>query len=323
MFSALNGAVAATIACCIAFAPPAAAQAWPVKPVRFIVPNTPSGLADIVGRVVGQKLTDQFGHQVVVENRPGAGSTIGTAAVAKAPADGYTFLVAFDSHASNPHLFKALEYDTLRDFAPVSMLVRGPMILVANPGKGIHSVRDLVAQARAKPGAINMASAGPGSPSRLLIELLKLEAGVDLTNVQYKGAGPALADLVSGQVEAMFVTVPAVTSHLRAGRLHAVAITARQPSALVPGVPTMSEDYPAFVTDTWTALLAPARTPADILTAMQAALQKVLALADVRDRFAELGVAPAGGTADELDRWIRAESERWGKVIRERGITVN
>src|SRR5713101_5686079 len=297
-------------------------QAYPARPVLIIVPNATGGLADICARLVAAKLSEAFGQQFLVENRPGAGGTLGTAAAARAAPDGHTLLAVFDSHATNPHLFRNLPYDTLADLAPISLLVRGPLVLVVRPGLSAASAEDFVKLARSKPGAINFAVVGPGSPARLLMELLKIEAGIEVTMVSYKGAGLALGDLVGGEVDAMFATVPSVRSHYRSGRLRALAITSAQRSAIAPGVPAISEFYPGFVAEAWVALLAPARTPPEIVARINAEVVELLDLPDVKERFAEQGLETAGGTPAQLDQWIRAELERWGKVIREQKITL-
>ncbi len=302
--------------------PQDSAQSYPGRPVRIIVPNATGGLADICARLVAVKLARAFGQQFLVENRPGAGGTLGTAAAVKAAPDGYTLLVVFDSHATNPHLFRSLPYDSLADLAAISLLVRGALVLVVNPGLGPASVPELVELARSRPGAINFATVGPGSPARLLMELLKIEAGIDVTMVAYKGAGLALGDLVGGQVDAMFATLPSIRSHYRAGRLRALAITSAQRSAIAPGVPAMAEIYPGFVAEAWVALLAPARTPPAIVARINAEASRILAQPDMKERFAEQGLEAAGGTPEQLDRWIRAETERWGRVIREQKIML-
>ena len=302
--------------------PQVSAPSYPGKPVRIIVPNAAGGLADICARLVAAKLSEAFGQQFLVENRPGAGGTLGTAAAAKAAPDGHTLLAVFDSHATNPHLFRNLPYDTLADFAPISLLVRGPLVLVVRPDLGPNTVAELVTLARSRPGAINFATVGPGSPARLLMELLRIEAGIDVTMVAYKGAGLALGELVGGQVDAMFATVPSIRSHYRAGRLRALAITSGHRSAIAPGVPAMSEFYPGFVAEAWVALLAPARTPPEIVARINAEVSRVLAQPEIRERFADQGLEAAGGAPAQLDRWIRAEIERWGRVIRERKITL-
>jgi tripartite-type tricarboxylate transporter receptor subunit TctC len=302
--------------------PQVSAPSYPGKPVRIIVPNAAGGLADICARLVAAKLALAFGQQFLVENRPGAGGTLGTAAAVKAAPDGTTLLAVFDSHATNPHLFRSLPYDTLADLAPISLLVRGPLVLVVHPGLRANTVPELVTLAQSRPGAINFAAVGPGSPARLLMELLKIEAGIDVTMVAYKGAGLALGDLVGGQVDAMFATVPSIRSHYRAGRLRALAITSEHRSAIAPGVPAMNELYPGFVAEAWVALLAPARTSPAIVARINAEVSRILAQPETKERFADQGLEAAGGTPAQLDRWIRAEIERWGRVIREQRITL-
>jgi len=302
--------------------PQVSAPSYPGKPVRIIVPNAAGGLADVCARLVAAKLALAFGQQFLVENRPGAGGTLGTAAAVKAAPDGTTLLAVFDSHATNPHLFRSLPYDTLADLAPISLLVRGPLVLVVHPSLRANTVPELVTLAQSRPGAINFAAVGPGSPARLLMELLKIEAGIDVTMVAYKGAGLALGDLVGGQVDAMFATVPSIRSHYRAGRLRALAITSEHRSAIAPGVPAMNELYPGFVAEAWVALLAPARTSPAIVARINAEVSRILAQPETKERFADQGLEAAGGTPAQLDRWIRAEIERWGRVIREQRITL-
>lgn len=300
----------------------AGAQVYPAKPVRIIVPNAPGGLADIGARMVAAKLSEAMGQQFVVENRPGAGGTVGTAAAIKAPPDGYTLLVVFDSHVTNPHLFKHIEYDTVSDLAPISLLVRGPLVLVVNPRLPARTTPEFLRLARAKPGAINCATVGPGSPSRLLVELLKLNARIDVTQVPYKGAAPALTDLVGGHVEAMFATVPSISAHWKAGRLRALAVTSESGSAALPGVPPISQAVPGLVAESWVALLAPAKTPQEIVARLNGEVVKLLNLPEMRERFGEQGLDVVGSSASELDRRIRVELERWGKLIRARNITL-
>jgi len=323
MIRSLQAVTAITLAILAARGfPQVSAPSYPGKPVRIIVPNAAGGLADICARLVAAKLARAFGQQFLVENRPGAGGTLGTAAAVKAAPDGTTLLAVFDSHATNPHLFRSLPYDTLADLAPISLLVRGPLVLVVHPGLRANTVPELVTLAQSRPGAINFAAVGPGSPARLLMELLKIEAGIDVTMVAYKGAGLALGDLVGGQVDAMFATVPIIRSHYRAGRLRALAITSEHRSAIAPGVPAMNELYPGFVAEAWVALLAPARTSPAIVARINAEVSRILAQPETKERFADQGLEAAGGTPAQLDRWIRAEIERWGRVIREQRITL-
>ena len=303
-------------------ATPGHAQSYPSKPIRVIVPNAPAGLADISARLIATKLTAALGQQVIVDNRVGAGGTLGTAMAVKATPDGHTLLAVFDSHATNLHLFKNLEYDTLADLAPISLLARGPLLLAVHPKVGVKTVQDLVQLAKSKPGAINFATVGPGSPARLLMEWLKLEARIDVTMVPYKGAGLAITDLIGGQVDAMFATVPSLNAHVKAGRLHAIAITSEKRSAVIPGVPAMNETYPGFKAESWVGLLAPARTPPEIIARLNAEIVKSLGLPDMKARFAELGYETVGSTPAQFDLWIRAEIARWGKVIREQKIAI-
>ncbi len=300
----------------------AGAQTYPIKPVRIIVPNAPSGLADVSARIIAAKLSEALGQQFIVENRVGAGSTIGTAAAARATADGYTLLVVFDSHASNPHLFKNLDYNTLNEFAPVAQIARGTMVLVVNPGVPAKSVRDVIQLAKSKPGAITFASVGPGSPARLLLEWFKLKTGVNVVNVPYKGAGNAIIELISGQVDAMFLTPSSTTGHTRSGRLRAIAVTSEKGAAMFPGVAQVSDTLPNFRAETWSGLLAPVKVAPDIIARLNAECLKLLAQPDVMSRFNDLALEAAPGTPAQFGQWIRAESERWGRVIRAQKIVL-
>jgi len=236
--------------------------------------------------------------------------------------DGYTLLAVFDSHATNPHLFKNLDYNTVADLTPISLLVRGPLVLTVNPAVPVKTVGELVALAKAKPGALNFASVGPGSPARLLMELLKLEAGVHVTNVPYKGAGGAVTDLIAGHVDAMFPTVSTAAPHVRGKRLRAIAVTSEKPSAALPGVPLMMSVFPNFRAESWVGLLAPAKLPQEIVARLHAECVKLLAQPEVKSRFAELGLETVGSTPAQFEQWIKNEIERWGWVIRTQRITL-
>jgi tripartite-type tricarboxylate transporter receptor subunit TctC len=293
-----------------------------VKPVRVIVPNAPSGLADVSARLLAGKFGETLGQQFIVDNRAGAGGTLGTAAAARAAPDGHTLLVVFDSHATNPHLFRQLEYDTLADFAPVSLIARGPLVLVVNPAVPAKNARELIALAKARPGSLNFASVGPGSPARLLMELLKLEARVEVANVPYKGAGGAVIDLIAGHVDAMFPTVATAAPQVRARRLRALAVTSAEPTLALPGVAPMHATLPGFRAESWSGLLAPAKVAPEIIARVNAEAARVLAQADVKTRFAELGLETAAGTPAQFELWIKTETGRWGRVIRARNITL-
>jgi tripartite-type tricarboxylate transporter receptor subunit TctC len=301
----------------------ALAQPYPARPLRIIVPNAPSGVADVSARLIGAKLTAALGQQVIVDNRVGAGGTLGTAAAVKAAPDGYTLIVVFDSHTTNPSLFRHLEYDTVNDLAPVALLVRGPMLLVVHPQlAGVKTARDLERLARARPGALNFATVGPGSPARLMMELLKIKARIDVTMVPYKGAVLALTDLIAGEVDAMFAAISSAGAYAKAGRLRALAVTSPQPSPLAPGLPALAETYPGLRTEVWAGMLAPARTPPEIIARLNAEIAKILVQPETKARLAEFGLEPGGGTPAQFDQWIRGEIERWGKVIRAQKITL-
>ena len=302
--------------CVFAFSPPGFGQSYPAKPVRVIVPNAPGGLADIAARLLAAKLGEALGQQFIVDNRPGAGGTIGTAAAIRSAPDGYTLLAVFDSHVTNPHLFKTIDYDTANGLAPISLLVRGPLVLVVNPRLPVKNTAEFLKLAKSRPGAINCATVGPGSPSRLLVELLKLTSHIDVTQVPYKGAAPALTDLIGGHVEAMFATVPSISAHWRSGRLRALAVTSEKISAALPGVQPMRLTVPGFVSESWVGMLAPVRTPPEIVARLHTEVVKLLKLPDVRDRFGEQGLEVVGSTPAEFDTRIRAELERWGNIIR-------
>ena len=303
-------------------AAPCLAQAFPEKPIRLLLPYETGAFPDIVARLVGGKVGEAIGQRVLVENRVGASGSIGTLAVVKAPADGYTLLGVINNHATNPYLFRNLPYDRFADLAPVSLLVRGPLVLAVSQKLGAANVQEFVKLAKASPGGLNFATAGAGSPGRLLMELLKIEAGIDVTMVPYKGTALALGELVAGQVDAIFAAVPSVSTHYKAGRVRAIAITSESRSGIVPGVPAMNEFYPGFAGEAWMGLLAPAKTPGDIVNRLNAELAKVLALPEVRAKLAEMGMETVGGSAAQFDQYLRTESERWGRVIRAQKIEV-
>ena len=307
-------------------APAALAQVppgpYPVKPVRIIVPNAPGGLADISVRLVASKLAESLGQQFIVDNRPGAGGTTGTAAAVRAAPDGYTLLGVFDSHVTNPHLFKTIDYNTANDLAPISLMVSGPLVLVVNPALPVRSAAEFLKLAKARPGAINCATVGPGSPARLLVELLRLSSGVDVSQIPYKGAALALNDLVGGHVEAMFATVPSISAHWKAGRLRALAVTSAKPSAALAGVPPMNATVPGFVAESWVGMLAPVKTPPELVSRLNGEIVKALRLPDVKERFAEQGLDVVASTPADFQQRIRSELDRWGKVIRARKISL-
>jgi tripartite-type tricarboxylate transporter receptor subunit TctC len=309
---------------CAALAPAqaAAAEAYPTRPIRFIVPFPPGGGNDIVARIVAAKLTEGLGQQVVVDNRGGAGGTLGTDLTAKAPRDGYTLLVNNISLAVNHTLVKKLSYDTLKDLAPISLVGRQANVLVVHPDLAAKSVRDLLSLARAKPGELNYGSGGQGSASHLATEMLKLMARVDMVHVPYKGLGPALTDLVGGRVELIVSTLASALPHMKANRLRPLAVTTAKRSTFIPAVPTMDEaGVKGYEFSTWYGLLVPAGTPAVIVERLNAETRKAIESGAVKEQFAAQGLEPAASSAHEFGAYLNSEVAKWGKVIRAAGVT--
>ena len=301
-------------------AAPAGAQGYPHKPIRMVVPAPPGGGLDLVARVVGQKMNDGLKQNVLVENRPGANDVIGTDFVAKAPPDGYTVLLAAAGEiAVLPHLQK-LPYNVDRDLAPVSLAVIIPLILVVHPSLPATTVAELIALARARPGQIAYASAGTGGAQHLAAELLKITAKIDVLHVPYKGGGPAILDLVGGQVSMFFSGGPAAMPYVTAGRLRPLAVTTAARSPAVPAVPTMIEaGVPGFVISNWLAYFVPAGTPPLIVARLNSEIVRALRLPDVKARLADVGAEVVGSTAEELGEFVRAESTKFAWLIRQSG----
>jgi tripartite-type tricarboxylate transporter receptor subunit TctC len=300
----------------------AQAQGFPSKPIRIVVPFPPGGGTDVVARTVAPTMSEALGQPVVVENRAGAGGNIGTEFVARSPADGYTLIVASASSAINTTLVKGLTWDLQRDFAPVALLVLNQHILAAHPSLRASNVKELIALAKEKPGQVTYASYGNGSSAHLAAELFKLMAGVDLLHVPYKGAAPAVNDLVGGQVNVMFVDVAAVLPHLKSGRLKALGIGSARRFEGLPDVPTISESgVPGFEAGGFLGLEAPAGTPAQAIAALNAAANKALARPEVHERFLALASVPVGGTPAQFGERIGVEIDKWAKVIRAANIT--
>jgi tripartite-type tricarboxylate transporter receptor subunit TctC len=297
-------------------------QSWPNKPVKLIVPFAPGGMADVVSRIMGQQLSDTWGQQVVVENRVGAGGTIGTSAAVKATPDGYTLMAIFDTTTAAPYLYK-INYDLLQDLIPISMVARSPMLLVTNANFPAKTLPSLLQYAKDKPSAINFVTVGPGSPARLMLELLKNSTGINVTVVPYKGGGPAMVDLISGQVDAMFAAVPTVAPHIKAGRLRVLAVTSGKRSNLVPGIPAMSETIPGFDTEAWVGIMGPAKLPPEVVAQINTDVAKVLNSTEIKNKFFENGLEPSYANPEDFERWIRKETARWAKVIREQNVTLD
>jgi tripartite-type tricarboxylate transporter receptor subunit TctC len=320
MMRALRLALAALLAG--ALVTHALAQAYPAKPVRLIVPFPPSGGNDVFARLLAIKLSEAWKQQVLVENRPGAGGNIGTEFAAHAAPDGYTLLLGHTGTlAINPALYPKPGYDPERDFVPISLLASAPLVLVVHPGSGLRSVGDIVAQARAKPGDINYASSGNGTGSHLSGELLQVLAGIRLTHVPYKGTAPAITDLIGGQVPMMFSVIPTALPQIRAGKLRAIAVTGAQRMPQMPEVPTVAESgLPEFESTLAYGILAPRGTPEAVLQKIHAQIGIVTSSREFHERIDFEGAVVLQGTPTEFAALIRAQAEKWGKVIRASGI---
>ena len=300
----------------------AMAQAYPSKPIRMIVTFAAGGGADFVGRAIAPKLGEALGQPVVVENRPGANGALGADAVAKAAPDGYTLLLgAAGTLVVAPHLGASMPFDPMKDLAPVSLVAISPFVVTLNPGVQANSIRDLVALAKANPGKLNFGSSGTGGSPQLAGELFKSMTGVNMVHVAYKGLAPALTDLLGGQIQAVFADVALVKGNIAAGKLKGLAVTSATRSAAMPELPTVAESgVPGYAAGTWYGILAPAGTPADILARVGAETRKVLAQPEVKAAFVAQGMDPVGDTPAQFAGYMREESAKWGKVIREANI---
>ena len=299
-----------------------AQSAYPSKPLRMLVPFAPGGVSDIVARVVSPKLGEALGQSVLVENRVGAGGVIATELVARAAPDGYTLLTAFDNFAANPYLYKEAKYDPVKDFAPLALAVRSRLALVANPKLGVKTLDEFVRLAKAKGTGMSYATAGGGTSSHLIAEMFKLTAGIQPVAVHYKGGAPAMNDLLGGQVDMMIATMSIALQQVRAGKLVAIAVTSGTRTPLLPGIPAINETYAGFEAQSWVGFVAPAGTPRDIVQRLNVEMNKAVVSSDVRAKLDALGFEITEGSPEVFGEWVRAESARWGKVIREAKITV-
>ena len=311
----------------IAFGAAVATAAWgqpyPTKPVRIVVPFTAGSATDILARTVGQKLSEQWGQPVVIDNRPGAGGTIGAAIVAKSPGDGYTLLVHSAAHAYNPAIYSALPYDTVKDFVEIVPLAGQPNVLVVAPSTGIKTVADLVRAAKQKPGALNFASAGNGSGTHINGEKFKLAAGIDVVHVPYKGTPEALTDTMAGRVTYFFSPISAALPQVREGKLTALAVSTAKRSSVLPDVPTIAESgLPGFDYNLWVGVFAPAGTPVDLVEKINRDVQGALATPEVRDRLSALGADAMPMAPAEFRKFVQEEIGESGKVIKAAGIIV-
>jgi len=294
----------------------ATAQTYPVKPIRVVVPFPAGGGIDTVARILTPKLTESLGQPAVVDNRVGASGTIGTEAVAKAPPDGYTLLATFASHAQNASLYPKLGYDTVKDFAPITLIATVPNILVVNPSLPVKTVKDLIALAKKHPGEILYASIGNGTPAHLSAELFNSMAGIRMTHIAYKGAAPSIVALISGETQLTFTTVLVAMPHVKSGRLRALGVASLKRAAVLPDIPTIDEaGVRGYESNAWYGLLAPAKTPPAIIEQLHRETVKALQLADVRDNLKAQGAEPVGSTPRDFATLINAEIEKWRKVV--------
>jgi len=302
----------------------ATAQEWPNRPIRWVVPFPPGGSLDIVSRMMQNRTAEGLGQPVVVENRAGAGGTVGTAEVARAAPDGYTFLFTLSSHTINPHLYK-LGYDVERDFAAVSLIASIPQLIAANSAAPIKTMTELVATAKARPGTLSFASVGNGTPAHIAAELLQIKTGIELLHVPYKGGGPALTDTIGGQVPLIILTAAAGMPHVRAGKLTPLAVTTLKRSPGAPEIPTVAEalGLPDYEVDSWIAIFAPARTAPAVIARMQKEIARVVRLPDVRQKLIEQTADPVASSPEELDRVVKADLKKWAEVVRSARIKAD
>ena len=298
----------------------ASAQDYPARPVRIVVGFPAGGTSDIVARVLGQWLSERLGQQFIVENRPGASANLATEAVAKAAADGYTLLLLGGVNAINATLFDKLNFDFLRDIAPVAGVFETPLVVEVNPSVPVHTISEFIAYAKANRGKLNMATPGIGTPSHVAGELFKMMAGVDMVHVPYRGTGPMLTDLIGGQVQVAFDPLPASIEHIRAGKLRALAVTTASRSEALPGIPSASESVPDYVAGTWYGFAAPKSTPSEIVSKLNAQINAALADPKMKARLAELGGALFASSPATFAKFVADDTAKWAKVIREANI---
>lgn len=305
----------------LVIAVPAAAQNYPSKPIRFIAPFPPGGASDILCRIIGQKLTEAWGQQVVVDSRPGASGSIGTEIAAHATADGYTLLLGnLTPVAINPHMYRKISYDTLRDFAPVTLVAAAPQLVVVNPGVPAKSIKDIIALAKSRPGQLNFGSGGLGTLAHLGGEMFDIMTGVRMVHIAYKGTVLSVNDLIAGQVQVVFSDMPPALPHVKSGRLRALAVTGAKQTPLAPGVPTVAETVPGFLLENWWSVLVPKGTPAALVNRLNAEIRRAVEQADVKERYAAVGVEPVSSTPQQLADKIRSESAKYAKLIKDAGV---
>ena len=309
----------------VAIAQNTATQSYPTKPIRFVIPFPPGGPADIFGRTIGQQLSDRWNQQVVIDNRAGAGGNIGADIVAKAPADGYTILMGFvGTHAINPSLYRSMPYDNIRDFAPVGLVATATIVLVTHPTVQAKSVKELIALAKTKPGGLTFGSPGNGTPQHLAGELFNTMAQVKTTHIPYKGAVPALQDLLGGRISYIFSSMPPALPHVKLGKINALAVTSTKRSPATPELPTVAESgLPGYEVINWYGVLAPAGTPQAIVAKLNTEVTRIMLLPEVKERLAAQGAETMTSTPQEFASFIRSETEKWAKVVKFSGARID
>ena len=316
-------AIGAALSCAFALAQPAA-DAYPVKPIRFILPFPPGGGTDILGRIIAERLTTNLGQPVVLENRGGAGGNVGAEAAARSAPDGYTVVLVAPSLAISPSLYSKLNYDPVKDLAPISLVGTVPNVLITYPSLPAQNLAEFISLAKTKPGAMNFGSGGSGTSNHLAGELFNIVAGVKLVHVPYKGVNLAMNDALGGQIQLVVIGIPAAQPHIRAGKLRALGVISPQRSPALPEVPTVAEaGLPNFEVTTWYGVLAPAGTPRPVIARLNAELARVMHAPDLKDRFAATGTEPRTSTPEEFADYIQQEIAKWGRVVREAGLKAD
>ena len=312
-----------TIAFTAALALPAAAQSWPAKPVKIVVPFGPGGPADVYARIVGQGLTEALGQQFVIDNKPGAGALIGTEVAAKAPPDGYTLLMMSNTHTVNETLFAKKPYQLMRDLIPVAPVNSSDLVMVVHPSVPAKTLQEFVALAKAQPGKLSYASSGPGTPYHMAGELFKSMSGTDILHVPHKGSAEARNDVMGGHVQMMFDAVTAMKGAIDAGEVRALATTGLQRSTVMPNVPTVNESgVPGYEATIWLGIMAPKGTPKEIVDRLNAEIGKIIAKPEIRDAWAKQGAVPMTMTPDQFGAFLKQDIEKWAKVIKTAGIAI-
>ena len=300
------------------------AQSWPTKPIKLIVPYPPGGGTDVIARIVQEPLSKELGQQVIIDNRGGAGGSIGSALAAQSPSDGYTVLFTLSSHTINPAIYTKLPFDTEKDFSSVVTVASLPQILVANPNFPAKTVKEVIEMAKAKPGSISYASVGNGSPGHLAGAMMATDAGVDMVHIPYRGGGPAITDVIAGQVPLLWVSIPAAAQFVKSGKVKALAVSTVKRSAVFPDVPTMAESgFKDFEVDSWYAMFVPASTPKPIVERLNKAALKVLAQPEVKEKLLSQGAEAVGDSPSQLGAVVKKEIAKWKQVVKSANIKVD